>query len=200
MSETTEKPAEKSREREFLEAVLALDRGERAILRRNAGNSLAEARGCTWFYRLVPPAWRWTQERPYAMQEEIAFLVATLACRARYPERALGAAPEFGRGLARLAATYPSRESIDRRFGLLLDARLGSGEDLAGGELAFRLRQFAELAASKDVVLPWVTLLKELPHWDHPRKWVQKKWAREFYDPAPQTNPPAASSADTGQK
>src|SRR5436309_2408862 len=58
-------------ERAFVERVEALARGQRACLKRNAGNTLGEARRAKWFYYLLEG-----QQRGW--NEEIHFLVATL--------------------------------------------------------------------------------------------------------------------------
>jgi CRISPR type I-E-associated protein CasB/Cse2 len=164
-----------SPEREFVNKVLALERGKRAVLKRNAGNTLAEARGCYWFYHLLPTALR-RGERTV----ETCFLLATLMSTVRNPERARDRPGGLGAAMADLAARSASSEAVGRRFGMVLDARFEPWTE-GGGELPFRLRQLVRLADSQDVALPWVSLLRDLLRWDHPRKFVQKQWAAEFY-------------------
>jgi len=170
----SEPPEQRSAAYRFVERVTALARGERAMLKRNAGNTLAEARGCSWFYRLRP-GW----------DEEVHFLIATLVCTAREPKRGLGRAVGFGRAMAELAAKS-NREGMNRRFGVLLDSQFGneSGQ-AAGGELAFRLRQLVKLADANEIAVPWVSLLEDLLQWGRPDKRVQKKWARDYFQHEP---------------
>lgn len=179
----------------FLQRIVGLDRASRAQLKRAAGFPLTDARGCRWFHQILT-------DRQYN-QAELYFLVAVLLCQMRFPERGLPSRnqdPEqkpalrsFGRAIRRLAdasggiaagADEPGGVTpITRRFGLLLDASLPHGDspDIARSELGFRLRQIVRLAAQKDVALPWDALLKGLLNWNHPRRWVQKQWAQEYF-------------------
>lgn len=166
-----------SAEGRFLRQVAELAPGERAILRRNAGHTLSEARGCFWFYRLLDKdlSGPWDAER--------AFLVATLMCGVRDPKRGLAAQGDFGSAMAQLRHKSASGDAIQRRFGILLDADFGDAG--AGGELAFRLRQLVRLANSRDVPIPWESLLKDLGWWGSERRSVQKRWAASFFQTQP---------------
>jgi len=157
----------------FVQRVRALDRGELATLKRNAGNTLAQARSVAWFYRLLDD-----DARGY--DTEIFFLVATLIGLNKF-----NAGGDFGSSMKRLASVM-SRDAVDRRFRILLDAQfdLVDGYRPAGGELAYRLRQMVKLAAGKEVGVNWPQLLLDLRHWTRPGKPVQRKWAESFYAPA----------------
>ncbi len=61
--------------------------------------------------------------------------------------------------------------SVEKRFIALLD----SDE----GQLTHRLRQIVSLL--KDYSIDFDILLDDLLSWNHQKKWVQIKWAREFY-------------------
>lgn len=61
--------------------------------------------------------------------------------------------------------------SVEKRFITLLD----SDE----GQLAHRLRQMSSLL--KDYSIDFDDLLRDLLLWNHPEKWVQIKWAKDFY-------------------
>lgn len=161
---------------EFLKKLDGLDRGEWAILKRNAGNTLAEARNATWFYRLLEgDGWQ---------HPEINFLVASLYCTAtRYGAKARICTGDFGATMRQLAEAAGS-DSMKRRFSILLDAEFDwiDGKP-AGGELAYRLRQSVKLAASHEIGIDWPQLLVDLCHWSWPGKRVQQKWAKSFYAP-----------------
>lgn len=64
-------------------------------------------------------------------------------------------------------------ESANRRFRRLLEA----GPD----ELPVVLRQVIRLAAAKDHPVDYATLLRDLRHWTHPDRWVQRDWASSFW-------------------
>jgi CRISPR system Cascade subunit CasB len=63
--------------------------------------------------------------------------------------------------------------SIERRFIDLLDT---DREDLD-----YKLRQAVTLIAQHQLPLDWSLLLLHLRHWDHPDRWVQRRWARDFW-------------------
>lgn len=64
-------------------------------------------------------------------------------------------------------------EGVERRFVVLLDSDV---EDLPG-----RLRHTVSLLKAKEIPIDWALLLRHLQHWDHPTRWVQKVWARDFW-------------------
>ena len=90
---------------------------------------------------------------------------------------------DFGQSL-RQVSVLGNPDGVERRFRILLDAELDliDGFKPGGGELTFRLRQAVKLAAAQDVGANWALLLRHLSHWNNTRKWVQKLWARNFYD------------------
>lgn len=154
----------------FCRQLEKLDRGERAILKRNAGNTLAEARNAAWFYRELPDeGWK---------QPELYFLVATL-----YGHNPRTGRGNFGDAMRRLKQRCDT-ETTERRFRVLLDADFDREDGMpAGGELAFRLRQLVRLTASHEVGMDWPQLLLDLSDWGRPGKRVQKAWAKSFYAP-----------------
>jgi CRISPR type I-E-associated protein CasB/Cse2 len=175
-----------ARERSFIGELAKQDNGRLAMLRRNAGNSLAEARGVAWFYGLLG-------RFPDRRNEEAFFLIATLFAadkgaidRANRPHRG-----DFGatlRALRNKSAKSPSDPSpLDRRFNTLLDADFDPAN---GGELAFRLRQMTKrIIAEKDlsVSIDWPQLLLDVKFWSNEKKTTQKNWARSYYAPAPRS-------------
>lgn len=155
----------------FLERLAGLDRGELAILRRNAGSTLAEARNAAGvFYRLLPPG---VPER----DEETYFLVATLYGLNKYRFN-----DDFGATL-RTVKIKTGQDSVDRRMAMLLDSEfdLIDGFRPGGGEMAYRLRQCVRLASGHEVGVDWGALLRDLLQWSRPGKRARKQWARSYY-------------------
>jgi len=153
-------------ERLQAQAAPGANKGPLAILRRNAGKSLAEAHGVYGvFYRLFPA-------RP-ARDEELYFLFATLF--------ALGPRVDFegdfGASMARLRAVY-NPSAVDRRMTILLDTEM---DGTAPGELGFRMRQAVKMLAGKGIGINWPQLLDDLLWWSDPRKLVQKRWASSYF-------------------
>lgn len=157
----------------FVRHISGLDRGRKAALRRNAGNTMAEARNVNWFYDILG------QHRVRDWDEGVYFLVATLAAGDRDAQKSIGRHNgDLGVAMRRLATTSSSPDSVERRFGILLDAKLGRD---GGGELAYRLRQTIKLLSAKGITIDWPVLLEDLLKWSKSGKPIQKKWARSFY-------------------
>lgn len=173
MSVDTPATVPRTREEIFIERLAALDRGDRARLRRNAGARLADARGVLGlFYRLLPPS---VPER----EHERYFMIATL-----YPLAGPSEDRNFGATLRR-AKIASGRTSLDRRFTALLDSDMD--------QLPFRLRQLIRLADSHRVGVNWVQLLRDVLWWDHPERRVQKQWAMAYF----QEELPEATRSDS---
>jgi len=159
----------------FIESLEELarseSRGELAVLRRNAGESLGTSRGAIGlFYRLLPAR--------FGDREEIFFLVATL-----FPWNRIEASEgNFGQSMARLRAKTDST-ALDRRMTILLDADFARSDNgtIRPGELGFRLRQAVKLLASQEIGVDWRRLLVDLLNWSHPDRWVQREWARAYF-------------------
>ena len=178
-------------ERKFigdLADALDKDTGRAAMLRRNAGNTIAEARGVKWFFGVLGarPINRHKDGTFY--DEEAYFLIATLFASDKDAiadkNRFKG---NFGATLLALknnSGKLTSEQSpLDRRFNTLLDADF---DPATGGELAFRLRQMTKrVIAEKDssVRINWPQLLRDVKLWSNEKKWTQKSWARSYYAP-----------------
>lgn len=166
--------------RAFVDAVRewhVTDKGRLATLRRCAGDTIAEAldqgRGIAWFFQLL-------DRFGGTYGEENVFLVATLLA---FDRRTLDGGPAFRGSFGRTMAAFKARpdtsdDSVERRFAILIDADL---DPQHGGELPFRLRQTIKLVLSKEISIDWSQLLSDLCFWSHPDKYIQKKWARDFY-------------------
>jgi CRISPR system Cascade subunit CasB len=59
-------------------------------------------------------------------------------------------------------------------------------------ELPWRLRQIVSLTTASGIALDWPQLLKDLLGWDHPDRYVQRRWAREYWGAS--VEPTAASN------
>jgi CRISPR type I-E-associated protein CasB/Cse2 len=155
---------------QFVKGMQKLDRGDKAVLRRNVNRSLAESRQA-WaiFYRLLPPTVTWDRE--------LYFLVATLMCSNRYTITG-----NFGQTMRRLKEKR-NRASLDRRMAALLDSELDliEGRYPGRGELAYRLTELVRLAHTQMVGVDWELLLSDLCFWLDKEKRVQKRWAAAYF-------------------
>ena len=155
--------------KEFLNNLAGLDAGGKARLKRDAGKELAEAHSIGLFYRLLQNVYGLS-----AAQEDMYFLVATL-----YPLADNNNAKNFGASMKALRQSKTRRKeptkSMDKRFEVLLDADKG--------QLPYRLRQAIKFLKSGEqkVSVNWAQLLKDLLGWQHPSRYVQKEWAREYF-------------------
>jgi CRISPR system Cascade subunit CasB len=64
-------------------------------------------------------------------------------------------------------------DSLEKRFVALLNA---DAEDLPN-----HLRHAVSLAASKDVAINWAQLIADLRHWNHLDRFIQRRWAEQFW-------------------
>lgn len=166
---------DKTKEQEFIERVEALDSGKLAVLRRAVGARDPIEGRCPWLVALVQGA----------TSEAIATLVASLL--AQYSNADIRAGRhrlvgDFGHTW-RKAISGKSTESISRRFNVLLGCDFDpyTGE----GDLPYRLRQMVRYAVSKKVGVDWPQLVADLRSWNHPDRFVQKRWARSFFASEP---------------
>lgn len=174
----TEGTSRKRLSEAFLDSIRSLDKGKLAELRRCSGRTLAESGKACWFYGLT------NRFRVDRYNEEIFFLVATLFAGDKSAlSSKTGYTGDFGRSMKALASLSSSSDSIERRFGLLLDSEFDSN---GSGEMAFRLRQTVRLLLSKNIAIDWPQLLDDLKYWSHEEKRARKNWARSFYS-APDT-------------
>lgn len=73
--------------------------------------------------------------------------------------------------------------SVERRFAILLSADRT--------RLDHHLRQAITQLAQHDIDVDFTQLLHDLRHWNHPDRFIQRRWARQFWTakPAPQETP-----------
>jgi CRISPR system Cascade subunit CasB len=160
--------------KKFVQNLANLDAGDRARLKRNAGNRFDEAnRVMGLFYNKVLPysnVGDWAEDR--------YFLVATLypllekSQDKNAPATVTPAPADFGLSLRRIR-NADNETGLDRRLERLLDAD--------EQQLAFQLRQAVHFLASNRGRVDWGHLLDDLLNWSHPNKRVQKKWARSYF-------------------
>jgi CRISPR system Cascade subunit CasB len=150
---------------QFVENLASLDAGDRARLKRNAGNRLNESsRAAALFYNKVLPY----GVPPWA--EDWYFLVATF-----YPlEKETSGAPPPNFGLSlRQVRNSENEAGLDRRVERLLDAD--------EQQLPFHLRQPIHFLTSNRGRVDWGQLLNDLLRWSHPERYIQRKWARAYF-------------------
>lgn len=146
---------------EFCDRLAGLDSGQRARLKRNAGRRLADSHQVLGLFFQVLP-----RNVPRS-QEELYFLVATL-----YPLIDGGDGGNLGDTL-RLVRDPKYAQGLDRRVEVLLDAD--------HDQLPFRLRQAIRFVESRRGSVNWPLLLQDLLAWDHPKRYVQERWARAYF-------------------
>jgi CRISPR system Cascade subunit CasB len=146
----------------FFNQLEKLNTGERARLKRCAGQSLAQARheALGLFFRVLPP------DVP-AYQHDIYFLAASL-----YPMTEAGGLGDLGSSL-RQTRKPKNAKGLDRRMEILLDAD--------EGQLPYRLRQAVHLLQANRIRVNWLQLLEDLLYWTHPNRFVQRRWAQSYF-------------------
>lgn len=162
----------------FIAGLDALDAGGLARLRRSAGQTMAESQNVydVFFFLIVG-----TPNAEY--RQETYFLLATLyALTARgSDERRSSGGHSLGlalRGLRQKQLTATGRNDNDK---ISLDRRVAALLDADADQLPFRLRQIVRLVHSHEQKLDWLKLLQDLLYWNHPKRFVQSRWAREYY-------------------
>ena len=202
MTQTMEKPKTREEQialnRAFLQDVQSLyanDRGKIAVLKRGVGDTFADARGMRgrgWFYYYLSKHFGGSIDR----RDNLCLLIAGLMT---FDKNTMlyglkGGGGDFGATLAFLRSpqekdtTRPGQTPLERRLVSLLDATF---DEDGGGEMAFRLRQAVKYTLSKNDKAPidWPRLLQDMVQWNQPNKWVQKQWARSFYNvPKPEAD------------
>lgn len=152
--------------------LTALDIRERAILKRNAGETLSESRqGAMGIFFRVLPAGLADQIKDKAWEETAYFLIATL-----YPfdktAQAFEDVETFGDSL-RLARNKENEDGLNRRVSRLLDAD--------SQQLPFQLRQAVLYLTNMQIPINWSQLLEDVLNWHQPNRNVQKSWARAYF-------------------
>jgi CRISPR system Cascade subunit CasB len=133
---------------------------------------------------LYPPAFPYVELLTHGQGEwrrQATYLVAACWAKSRRPLASSGFQPsqKLAVALRRLSldpANPLASKNIENRFTALLDAD--------HDELAWRLRQVTTLLDAASIPIDWPALLSDLWRWNHPDRYVQLRWARQFWAPS----------------
>ena len=148
------------------------DRAMLAALRRGLGAEPGDPETAAMFPYVVPWVTEWYEEAD-------CYMIASLF--ALHPASA--AKGNLGDHLRRLTADEGNSDATERRFVQLLRMRRETLEP--------RLRQQISILKSKDIPVNWHQLFADLRNWDHPKRFVQRNWARSYW-PAAKTESKSA--------
>jgi len=157
-------------------------RGLLADMRRGlSGEPSSELRLYRIIARYIPEKDRDTK------RESVYYLVAALY--ALHPI-AMEAQGNFGHSMRQLVSQRVDQDAAERRFTVLLNARLEN--------LSKPLRQAVAMLASsqQEIALNWFQFFADLLRWEHSDKRSQRAWANSFWayeppDEVPSKNQPA---------
>lgn len=138
----------------------AEDRAMLAELRRGLGRAPGETPGM--FPYLVPFV-------RASYEEDNLYLIASLF--ALHPVSTDSG--NMGSHLHQYVQTVGDGTATERRFVQLLNLHRDS--------LASPLRQHISMLKAKDIPVNWHQLLHDLTHWGHDARFVQKRWASQFW-------------------
>lgn len=173
MSETDKVKTQDNKPERFVEYLEKLDtdqdRAALAALRRSLSKSPGQAaeahQHVLW---LNPPS----REEPAYYLVAGLFALHPANWRKEEGDKRL---TNFGASFAWLKSKTDSG-SIEKRFVALLDCH----ED----DLPEHLRHAISLFKSKEILVDWVQLLRDLRNWNHEDRFVQRRWARAFWGEA----------------
>ena len=144
-----------------LETAIA-DRGKMAALRRGLGQPPGT---CAEMFPIIAPL---LPVKCPTRDERRHYLVASLF--AYHPKTAEQG--NMGDHMRR-ACESGGEAATGRRFTVLLSAH--------PDDLALYLRQAVSFLKSKDQGINWRQLFADLKHWDHPDRYIQRRWANAFW-------------------
>jgi CRISPR type I-E-associated protein CasB/Cse2 len=154
----------------FFQKLKGLGTGDRAALRRSAGEMLKEADGkaITVFYRCLPygvPQW----------QEDRWFAVACLCCL--WDAESDNGAP-FEKIVSNLIQEERLSSSTQHKVEILLDTAWDDD-----GYLLTKLTRLIKMIRQKSdrVPIDFSALLEDLIYWNAENQSVQRKWARSMF-------------------
>lgn len=169
----TEQTEVQKRDHRFVEYLYGLaerqDRAALADLRRGLGQEIGSV--ISMYRHVIPRA------PQYRKAQDLYFLVAALFTM----NTQRGPRESLGKSMSRIknSSSGDKSDSVDGRFNSLLAADL---EDIPS-----YLRQVISLLNSKAVPVDWERLLRDLSYWDHPDRFVQLRWAQDFWAPSSQS-------------
>ena len=178
----------------FVAALERLEDGERAKLKRNAGQTLNDSRDVMGlFYNKLL---RDMQVKEW--DEETYFLVATLypfdKRRAQQQEtaetnQAPGEEAELAKEKRRPSFGVSLRGIRSEKNGNGLDRRVERLLDADVHQLPFYLRREVQFVTNEGGHINWPHLLDDLLKWGHPDRYVQRNWARDYFTYQPAKEP-----------
>ena len=110
---------------------------------------------------VVPFVQRWNEDDIYMIASLFALHPSSIS------------SGNIGDHLRRLLDDEASAEATERRFVQLLRARRDTLEP--------RLRQQVSILKSNDIAVNWHQLIADLRNWNHPDRFVQRRWAGAFW-------------------
>ena len=167
-TETATVSAEPEKEDRVIKYLKSLNkppqnRAALAHLRRGLGKPPKTA------MEMFPYLGQFLSHEPKPFYENAVFIIAALF--AYYPD-AKHTSGNLGASLRELSDKTESK-SIEKRFVALLNAE---AEDLP-----YYLRQIIGLLKSNEVAVNWERLFKDVQNWNSDRRFVQQKWAEQFW-------------------
>ena len=154
----------------FLSRINSLNTGERAALRRDAGNMLrqADGRAITAFYSCLP-------QGVNASQEDKWFAIACLRCL--WDPDIEGGKP-VEQVIADLIHNGTLSDSVKHRIEILMDTEWDTD-----GYMLTKLIRLVKLIRQKSdrEQIDFASLLDDLIRWNNDSQSVQRKWARTIF-------------------
>jgi len=146
------------------------DRAALAHLRRGLGKEPGTEPKV--FPYIVP----WIKEDMPTNERNVYFIAASLF--SLHPANAESG--NMGTAFRQIQLSSSDSGSIEQRFVHLLNSH--------PDDLSSRLRHAVGMAKSKNVPVNYSRLLLDLRHWNSDTRWVQQKWAEEFWGSASDDN------------
>lgn len=150
---------------DFMKRLDTLSTGERAVLKRSVGKMLreADARAVAAFYRCYP----------VSESEERWFAAACMHCLGNDEGKTAKPLQDI---LSDLRKEEALSDSMQNRLTGLLDLKWDRD-----GYLLTKLARMVKMVKAKGYVVDCGALLQDLLDWNNESQYVQRKWARSFY-------------------
>lgn len=142
----------------------AENRAMLAALRHGLGAEPGDPETAAMFPYVVPFVQAWNEREIYMIASLFALHPVSTA------------KGDLGDHLRRLTFDESRADATERRFVQLLRMRRETLEP--------RLRQQISILKSKDIPVNWHQLFADLRNWDHPKRFVQRNWARSYWPAA----------------
>lgn len=152
-----------------------------ATLRRGLTQPPGDDKG---MYRYVVP---FLKTNPAPWHDQTCFLIAALFAWHPGTKEQGEIQGNMGAHFASAIQSEDDRSSVDRRFTALLSAH--------PDDLADYLRQAVGFLRSKEIPVNWHHLFSDVLNWNHESGYVQKEWARRFWQKSnKETEQPAVNN------